>query len=94
MQLWRRLVNGKRALRGARMLRAGTVTVNSFGEGDITTPFGGYKQSGNGREFGIFGFEEYLEVKPVYGFAAEAEDLPGHVTAAEHAARHARNIRI
>jgi len=33
--------NAKRAIRGARMLRAGTVTVNSFGEGDITTPFGG-----------------------------------------------------
>ena len=40
--------NGKRAMRAARALRAGTVTVNSFGEGDITTPFGGYKQSGFG----------------------------------------------
>ena len=35
--------NGKRALRGARAIRAGTVTVNCFGEGDITTPFGGFK---------------------------------------------------
>jgi hypothetical protein len=35
--------NIKRALRGARAIRAGTVTVNSFGEGDITTPFGGFK---------------------------------------------------
>ncbi|MEM7318154.1 MAG: aldehyde dehydrogenase, partial [Pseudomonadota bacterium] len=40
--------NAKRAIRGARALRAGTVTVNSFGEGDISTPFGGYKQSGFG----------------------------------------------
>ncbi|MBL8444263.1 MAG: aldehyde dehydrogenase, partial [Zoogloeaceae bacterium] len=40
--------NGKRAIRGARAIRAGTVTVNSFGEGDISTPFGGYKQSGFG----------------------------------------------
>ena len=52
--------NGKRALRGARMLRAGTVTVNSFGEGDITTPFGGYKQSGMGREFGRSAIEGLL----------------------------------
>jgi gamma-glutamyl-gamma-aminobutyraldehyde dehydrogenase len=40
--------NIKRALRGARAIRAGTVTVNSFGEGDITTPFGGFKKSGFG----------------------------------------------
>lgn len=53
--------NGKRALRGARMLRAGTVTVNSFGEGDITTPFGGYKQSGfGGRDNSIHAHDQYL----------------------------------
>ena len=40
--------NGKLALRAARALRAGTVTVNCYGEGDITTPFGGFKQSGFG----------------------------------------------
>ena len=34
--------------RGARAIRAGTVTVNSFGEGDISTPFGGFKASGFG----------------------------------------------
>src|SRR5690606_14805194 len=34
--------NAKRAIRGARAIRAGTVTVNSFGEGDISTPFGGF----------------------------------------------------
>ncbi len=41
-------MTAKRALRGARAIRAGTVTVNCFGEGNITTPFGGYKQSGFG----------------------------------------------
>src|SRR5574337_1104444 len=40
--------NGKRAMRAARALRAGTVTVNSFGEGDISTPFGRYMQFGFG----------------------------------------------
>ena len=35
-------------MRGARAIQAGTVTINSFGEGDITTPFGGFKQSGFG----------------------------------------------
>ena len=40
--------NGKQALRAAREIKAGTVTINCFGEGDITTPFGGYKQSGFG----------------------------------------------
>ena len=39
--------NIKQALRGARAIKAGTVTVNSYGEGDVTTPFGGYKQSGS-----------------------------------------------
>ena len=33
-------------------------------------PFGGYKQSGNGRDHGVFGFEKYLEVKAVLGIAA------------------------
>ncbi|MFT5399173.1 MAG: gamma-glutamyl-gamma-aminobutyraldehyde dehydrogenase, partial [Gammaproteobacteria bacterium] len=40
--------NGKRALRMARQIKAGTVTINCYGEGDITTPFGGYKSSGFG----------------------------------------------
>jgi aldehyde dehydrogenase (NAD+) len=35
---------------------------------DRSVPFGGYKQSGNGREHGVFGFEEYLEVKAVLGY--------------------------
>ncbi|MEI4472279.1 aldehyde dehydrogenase [Frigidibacter sp. MR17.24] len=59
--------NGKRALRGARMLRAGTVTVNSFGEGDITTPFGGYRQSGfGGRDNGIHAHDQYTQLKTIW----------------------------
>ena len=59
--------NGKRALRGARMLRAGTVTVNSFGEGDITTPFGGMKQSGfGGRDNSIHAHDQYTQLKTIW----------------------------
>jgi acyl-CoA reductase-like NAD-dependent aldehyde dehydrogenase len=46
----------------ARRLRTGQVEVNGGGFNPLA-PFGGYKQSGNGREFGAFGLEEYLEVK-------------------------------
>lgn len=59
--------NGKRALRGARQLRAGTVTVNSFGEGDVTTPFGGYKQSGfGGRDNSIHAHDQYTQLKTIW----------------------------
>lgn len=59
--------NGKRALRGARALQAGTVTVNSFGEGDITTPFGGYKQSGfGGRDNSIHAHDQYTQLKTIW----------------------------
>lgn len=47
-------------------LRAGSVFVNSGGL-DFNSPFGGYKQSGNGREFGKFGLAEFLETKSVIG---------------------------
>jgi len=53
----------------ARRIRAGWVTINhAF---DMSTPFGGYKRSGNGREWSEFGFHEYLEVKSVLGFAPD-----------------------
>jgi 4-(gamma-glutamylamino)butanal dehydrogenase len=59
--------NGKRALRGARTIRAGTVTVNSFGEGDITTPFGGYKQSGfGGRDNSLHAHDQYTQLKTIW----------------------------
>lgn len=57
----------KRALRGARAIQAGTVTVNCFGEGDITTPFGGYKQSGfGGRDNSIHAHDQYTELKTIW----------------------------
>ena len=49
-----------------RKLRAGSVFVNAGGL-DMNSPFGGYKQSGNGREFGKFGLEEFMEKKSVIG---------------------------
>jgi 4-(gamma-glutamylamino)butanal dehydrogenase len=59
--------NAKRAIRGARSLRAGTVTVNSFGEGDITTPFGGFKQSGfGGRDNGVQAHDQYTQLKTIW----------------------------
>ena len=53
----------------ASKLRAGNVHVNGAGL-DFKAPFGGYKQSGNGREWGEFGMEEFLEVKAVMNVAA------------------------
>ena len=59
--------NAKKAIRAARAIRAGTVTVNSFGEGDITTPFGGFKQSGfGGRDNSIHAHDQYTELKTIW----------------------------
>ncbi|HEY9235869.1 MULTISPECIES: aldehyde dehydrogenase family protein [Phenylobacterium] len=52
----------------ASKLRAGQVSINGGG-GDMTAPFGGYKMSGNGREWGDYGFNEFLETKAVLGYA-------------------------
>jgi aldehyde dehydrogenase (NAD+) len=58
----------------ARHLRAGQVILNGAGP-DFMAPFGGYKQSGNGREWGDHGFAEFLEVKAVVGWKqAEAAE--------------------
>jgi gamma-glutamyl-gamma-aminobutyraldehyde dehydrogenase len=59
--------NAKRAIRGARAIRAGTVTVNSFGEGDISTPFGGFKQSGfGGRDNSVHAHDQYTQLKTIW----------------------------
>ena len=53
----------------ARRIRAGSVAINhAF---DMNAPFGGYKRSGNGREWSEFGFHEYLEIKSALGYAPE-----------------------
>jgi acyl-CoA reductase-like NAD-dependent aldehyde dehydrogenase len=57
----------ERARRVARALRTGMVHLNGATT-DLTAPFGGYKQSGNGREWGQFGLEDFLEVKAIMGY--------------------------
>jgi aldehyde dehydrogenase (NAD+) len=57
----------EKAKRVAKKLRSGTVYINGNGA-DSGAPFGGYRQSGNGREGGKWGLEEYLEVKTITGW--------------------------
>ena len=52
----------------ANRIRAGSIAINGA-QADFTAPFGGYKQSGNGKEWGPFGFEEFLETKAVVGYS-------------------------
>ncbi len=59
-----------RARRVARRMRAGNVQIN-YPPVDRGAPFGGYKQSGNGREWGEFGLNEYLEIKGIPGYGKE-----------------------
>ena len=55
------------AIRMARAVRAGTVAINGYSEGDISTPFGGYKMSGfGGRDNGIEALEQYTELKTIW----------------------------
>jgi gamma-glutamyl-gamma-aminobutyraldehyde dehydrogenase len=58
--------NIDRAHRVARALRAGTVHVNQYDEDDMTVPFGGYKQSGNGRDKSLHAFDKYTELKTTW----------------------------
>ncbi|CAN5301690.1 aldehyde dehydrogenase [soil metagenome] len=58
--------NINRAHRMARSLRAGTVHVNQYDEDDITVPFGGFKQSGNGRDKSLHAFDKYTELKTTW----------------------------
>ncbi|MGE8385879.1 MAG: aldehyde dehydrogenase family protein, partial [Pseudomonas putida] len=61
----------RNALRLSREIRAGVVTVNCFGEGDVTTPFGGYKESGfGGRDKSIWAHDQYTELKTIWINAA------------------------
>ena len=55
-----------RALTVARGLRAGTVHVNSYDEDDITVPFGGFRDSGNGRDKSLHAFDKYTELKTTW----------------------------
>ncbi|MFZ3288394.1 MAG: aldehyde dehydrogenase, partial [Telluria sp.] len=55
-----------RAIQTARALRAGTVHVNQYDSDDITVPFGGYKQSGNGRDKSLHAFDKYTELKTTW----------------------------
>jgi gamma-glutamyl-gamma-aminobutyraldehyde dehydrogenase len=55
-----------RAHRVARKLRAGSVWVNYWDGGDMTAPFGGYKQSGNGRDKSLHAFDKYTEMKATW----------------------------
>jgi aldehyde dehydrogenase (NAD+) len=56
----------EKAMRVARQLRAGTVWINEWHLLNERAPFGGYKQSGIGREFGVDGLKEYTEAKHVH----------------------------
>lgn len=59
--------NNKTAHNAARAIRAGTVAVNCYGEGDISTPFGGYKQSGfGGRDKSLAAHDQYCELKTIW----------------------------
>ncbi|MEE2056494.1 aldehyde dehydrogenase family protein [Rhodococcus artemisiae] len=53
----------------ARRIRAGNIAINDAF--DFGAPFGGYKKSGNGREWGEFGFDDYLEIKGILGYSPE-----------------------
>lgn len=60
-------IDVRRANRVARAIQAGTVSVNGFSEGDISTPFGGYKQSGfGGRDNGLEALDQYQQLKTIW----------------------------
>jgi acyl-CoA reductase-like NAD-dependent aldehyde dehydrogenase len=56
----------KRAHALSRRLKAGTVWINTYGDGDASFPFGGYKQSGFGRDLGADALQHYTETKAVW----------------------------
>ncbi|MVV49748.1 aldehyde dehydrogenase [Pseudomonas sp. PB120] len=65
----------RRAIRLSREIRAGIVTVNCFGEGDASTPFGGYKASGfGGRDKSVFAHDQYTEIKTIWIDVSDRSD--------------------
>ncbi|MEM9350620.1 MAG: aldehyde dehydrogenase family protein [Pseudomonadota bacterium] len=59
--------NNRKAIRAARAIRAGTVTVNCYGEGSVATPFGGYGLSGfGGRDNGMAAHDQFTETKTIW----------------------------
>lgn len=58
----------------AARMRAGNIKINGVSAAASTVPFGGYKQSGNGREWGAHAFTEYLEIKAIEGYAVAAQN--------------------
>lgn len=67
--------NVRTAIRAAKDIRAGTVTVNCYGEGDLSTPFGGYKHSGfGGRDNGLAAHDQYTETKTIWIDLSDPKD--------------------
>ncbi len=64
--------DGAKALRSARAMDSGVVSINSNTSVRVSTPFGGFKQSGVGRELGPHALEHYTEVKNVYFATGES----------------------
>ncbi|MEM7469248.1 MAG: aldehyde dehydrogenase family protein, partial [Pseudomonadota bacterium] len=64
----------KRAIKVSNAIRAGTIWVNTYRAVSFTSPFGGYKQSGLGRENGIEGMKEFMQTKSVW--ISTASDVP------------------
>jgi gamma-glutamyl-gamma-aminobutyraldehyde dehydrogenase/4-guanidinobutyraldehyde dehydrogenase/NAD-dependent aldehyde dehydrogenase len=62
--VWTRVL--RKAIQTAGGLRAGTVHVNQYDSDDITVPFGGYKQSGNGRDKSLHAIDKYTELKTTW----------------------------
>ncbi|MHB8471157.1 MAG: aldehyde dehydrogenase family protein, partial [Gaiellaceae bacterium] len=62
--IWTR--DGSRALRVARAIETGVISINSNSSVRVSTPFGGFKQSGFGRELGMHALDGYTEIKNVY----------------------------
>jgi len=65
-----------KAIHGARAIEAGTIWINGHGRGsDLSSPFGGFKQSGFGKDFGIAGFEKYMRSKSININLSDPKDL-------------------